>query len=312
MAVQPSSSGASDYRWRLSPGIMYMLLSTLAYAGVNTCVKQLNHWPTHQVILFRSVISLIITVSILRYQRVSPFWGYNHKWLVIRGLAGVGALYFYFYTLQRIPMASAVTIQYLSPIFTAIGAIFILGEGMKRQRWLFFLLSFVGVLFVKGIDTRLGMTDLVMGLLGALCSGLAYNAIRKLGAKENTLTIVMYFPLIALPITGLACLIDWHQPVGTEWLWGLAMGLFTQLGQVTATKAIQLESLGKVTFLNYLGVLYALGIGFIFYGEGYDPISMLGMVLVIAGVVLNLADQDKMRRMKRKVLKRNQATLNGQ
>lgn len=284
-----------------------MLLSTLAYMGVNTCVKELSDWPTHQIILFRSVVSLVITISYLISVNHKPFFGSNHKWLVIRGLAGIGALCFYFNTLQHIPMASAVTIQYLSPIFTAIGAWLLLDERMKTARWLYFLVSFIGVLLVKGIDPRLSLTDVGIGILGALCSGLAYTAIRKLGKTENAMVIVMYFPLIATPVTGLMCLFDWAKPTLAEWFIGLMMGLFTQAGQIWATKAVQSEPLNKITYLNYLGVIYALAIGLIGYNETFDLISLAGMGLVIIGVVMNLIDQDKRRRLKVKVINRQKA-----
>lgn len=290
-----------------SPGVRLMLLSTLAYMGVNTCVKELSSWPTHQIILFRSVVSLVITVSYLLSVKHRPFFGTNHKWLIIRGFAGIGALYFYFNTLQRIPMASAVTIQYLSPIFTAIGAWLLLDERMKTARWLYFLVSFIGVLLVKGIDPRLSLTDVGIGVLGALCSGLAYTAIRKLGKSENAMVIVMYFPLIATPVTGIMCLFNWSAPTPKEWLLGLLMGLFTQAGQIWATKAVQSEPLNKVTYLNYLGVIYALAIGLVGYNETFDLISLAGMGLVILGVVMNLIDQDKRRRLKVKVIKRQMA-----
>lgn len=286
-----------------------MILSTVAYAGVNTCVKQLSHWPTHQVIFFRAVISLVITLWMLRQLRVHNIWGKNKGWLIVRGLAGVSALYCYFLTLQHMPMASAVTIQYVNPIFTAIGATLILGETMKRKRWLFFLISFLGVVLVKGLDSRLQLSHVLIGLLGAASSGVAYTAIRKLGAKENALTIILYFPLLAMPITGLLCFGEWKQPAGMDWFWAILMGILTQAGQMTATKAIQLEKLSRITHLNYLGVVYALVIGFVWFGEGYQPLSLLGMGLVIGGIVLNLLDQDRMRQLRKKVLKRQSVSM---
>jgi drug/metabolite transporter (DMT)-like permease len=289
---------------KLSPGVQLMLLSTIAYMGVNTCVKQLSHLPTHEVIFFRAVTSLVMTLGYLWHAGVRPILGHRPSVLALRGVAGVGALFFYFYTLQHIPMATAVTIQYLNPIFTAILAFFFLQEKMKLQRWLYFLVSFCGVVLVKGVDSRLTAMDILLGIAGALCAGMAYNFIRKASKKEHAMVIILYFPLVATPVTGLACFFDWVAPVGFDWIWLLLLGLCTQLGQVWATYAIQNEALNKITYLNYLGVLYALLIGFFFYGETYDIISLCGMVLVIVGVVLNLIDQDKRRRLKVLVMKR--------
>src|SRR5690606_21747805 len=63
-----------------------------------------------------------------------PFFGNNKNWLLLRGVAGMTALFLFFYTLQNMPLASATTIQYLSPVFTVILAIFINRERVKQQK----------------------------------------------------------------------------------------------------------------------------------------------------------------------------------
>jgi drug/metabolite transporter (DMT)-like permease len=76
-------------------------------------------------------------------------------------------------------------------------------------------------------------------------------------------------------------------PQGTDWLWLLACGAFTQGAQVTMTRAYQLERLSRVAPLNYLGILYALGLGYLLFGESFGPLAYAGTALVLAGVGLN-------------------------
>ena len=66
------------------------------------------------------------------------------------------------------------------------------------------------------------------------------------------------------------------------------MGIFTQIAQLFMTKGIQSGLANKMISLKYIGTIYALAIGFILFGESYEIISLLGIVLVILGVVLNL------------------------
>lgn len=268
-----------------------MLLSTLAFALLNVCVKLLAHLPTLEIILFRSALSLALSYAALRRARV-PAWGQpeNRKFLLSRGTTGALALVLYFYTLQAMPLASAVTIQYLAPIFTAILGIFIVRERVHAWQWVFFGVSFAGVLLVKGVDARVAPGPLALGVASAVCSGLSYNAIRKLGGREPAMVVVLYSQLVVVPLSAAWCLAHWVTPA-TWQDWGLLLltGVFTQLSQVYKTKAYQAGPLASISSLDYLGVLYALELGFAFFEETFGLPSYAGMALVLLGVALNAA-----------------------
>ena len=279
----------------ITPGVRQMLLSTVLFAGMNACVKQLHHLPALEIIFFRSIFSIVASYVALRRLGVAPF-GQNHRLLISRGSTGALALVCYFASLQHLPLATAVTVQYLAPIFTTVLGIWLVGEGVRGWQWVFFGLSFGGVLLVQqgspagaavGGGAGPGLLFLGIGVLGALVSGLSYNAIRKLRGREHPLVIVFYFPLISLPIAAVACLFNWRTPQGTDWLWLLACGIFTQGAQVTMTRAYQLERLSRVAPLNYLGMFYALALGYLFFGEAFGPLAYGGMALVLLGVGLN-------------------------
>ncbi|MEX2596674.1 MAG: DMT family transporter, partial [Salibacteraceae bacterium] len=212
-------------------GIGYILLSSLAYAVVNFCVKFLENIPTHEIVFFRSIISLAICIVWIRQLGI-PFFGKNKKWLLIRGFSGMTALFLFFTTIKHMPLASATTIQYISPIFTVLLATQMQSERVRPVQWILFALAFIGVIMIKGFDERISFFYLGLGIASALISGLAYNAIMKCRKTDHPITVVLYFPLIATPIMGTACLtINWVTPQGTEWLLLLVMGVFTQIAQ---------------------------------------------------------------------------------
>ena len=127
-----------------------MFLSTLCFALANVFVKQVAHLPTMEIVFFRCALGVIFCYIGLR--KANADWrGSNRKLLLLRGLFGTTALYFFFLTVQNIPLASAMTIQYLSPIFTTIIAIFLLKESVKLFQWFCYALAFVGVLFGRGV-----------------------------------------------------------------------------------------------------------------------------------------------------------------
>ena len=275
-----------------SKGKSYMLASTGFYAILNLCVKELSYIPALEMIFFRSAISFVIC-SIGIWQAGVYFFGHNHKWLIIRGMAGIMALWLYFSSIQNMPLASAVAIQYTSPVFTAILATFLLKETMNKWKWLFFILSMIGVFLIKGFDSRLPVLYVLIGLASAGFSAIAYNAVRKLRHTEHPLVVILYFPMVAIPVAGTYCIFNWVSPIGWDWALVLVMGLCTQAGQYCMTKAIQMERLENVTFLNYAGIFFALVLGFLTYGETFGWISLLGMTFVAAGIFLNLFDREE-------------------
>lgn len=269
-----------------------MLLSTFAFSLMQLCVKYLPHLPATELVLFRSLISLILSLVYLQRIGVSP-WGNNRTWLVLRGLFGITALSMFFYTLQKMPLASAVTIQYLSPLFTSVFAIFILKERMAPIQWLFFGLSIAGVFVLKGFDPRINLLYMFLGLGSAFFAGLAYNAIRKVRGTDHPVVVVFYFPLIATPIMAVLSIFNWVRPTGWDWLILLGMGIFTQIGQVNMTKALQADAANKVTSLKYLGAVYALVYGYFFFDETYSWASIMGIGLILSGVLANVLTKKK-------------------
>jgi drug/metabolite transporter (DMT)-like permease len=270
----------------LTPAIKHMLLSTLSFAVMNVFIKKVSHFPAMEVVFFRCFISMLICMAILHREKVD--WkGSNRKLLLARGIFGTIALYTFFVTLSEIPLGTAVTIQYLSPIFTTVIAIFLLKEKVKAPQWLFFLVSFAGIVVIKGFDSRVSVYMLIIGIVSALASGFAYNMVRSLRDREHTMVVVLHFQLVGV-VAGLAfALFDWRMPQGIEWLYLLMIGICTQLGQVNLTKALQQERIANVSIYNYLGIIYALIFGFIFFGERYEWLALSGIVLVIGGVLLN-------------------------
>ncbi len=268
-------------------GVIYMMISVVGFSLMNLVVKFLPRIPATELVLFRSIVSLILSLSMIRQKGLNPF-GNNKKWLILRGVFGVIGLTTFFYTLQHLPIASAITIQYLSPIFTALFAIFILGERMRKVQWLFFLIAFAGIGVIKGFDSNISTLLLLFGITSAVFSGLAYNAIRKLKDSDHPVVVVFYFPLIATPIMAVASAFNWVTPIGWEWLLLILMGVFTQIAQVNMTKAYQAAPLNKVAPFKYAGVVLALAFDVWIFGVSYNWIVLLGIAMVIGGVVFNL------------------------
>lgn len=264
-----------------------MLLSTLAFFLANVFVKQVAHIPAMEIVFFRCVVATVFCVYGLRRAKASLI-GSNHLMLLLRGVFGTIALFCFFLTLQQMPLASAQTIQYLSPIFTATIAIFVLGEKVKAAQWVFYSIAFGGVLLIERFDSRISPLYLAIGILSALCSGMAYNLVRSLRGKEHPLTVVLHFQLVGAVVGFFSLFLQWELPNGWDWLFLFLVGVFSQIGQMFLTNALQRERIAGVAIVNYTGLVYAITIGWLVFGEAQGIISLAGMLLVVVGVLLSV------------------------
>jgi drug/metabolite transporter (DMT)-like permease len=277
---------SSDNRF-LTEGVRAMFLSTLAFSLANIFVKQVSHIPAMEVVFFRTTIAS--TFCIIGLYRAKADWrGTNRTLLLLRGVFGTTALFCFFITLQNMPLASAATIQYLSPIFTSIMAIFILSEKVQSMQWVFYGIAFLGVLLIQQIDTRVSWLYLSLGIIAAFCSGVAYNLVRSLRGREHPLTVVLHFQLVGVVVGLISLFFEWRTPVGWDWLFLFLIGVFSQLGQIFLTDALQKERAASVSIVNYTGLIYAITIGWFIFGETHSTETFIGMALVVVGVLASV------------------------
>lgn len=272
---------------KTSKGIYFMLGATLCFSFLSAIVKYLSHIPPNELMLFRTIISIIITFFQLRQLNISP-WGNQKKLLFLRGVFGSIALITFFISVQKMPLATTAILSYTTPIFTTIIGVLFLGQRVLKLQWACFLLSFIGILIIKGLDGDISIFYFVLGIISALSSAIVYNLISKVRTNDHPLVIVFYFPLVGFPVMLFWTCFNWVMPHGIDWILILAIGLLTQLGQIWMTKSLQIESLSRASSIQFLGIISSLLIGFFFFDELFTLINFLGIILVASGVLGNI------------------------
>ncbi len=267
--------------------IYYMVVSTVAFACMNVLLKYLTEYSTFELVFFRSLGTLFFTFIILIHRKI-PILGTHKRLLVFRGVIGVTSMSLFFMAIHYMPVGSAVGLRYISPIFAAIFALFILKEKVKPVQWLFFLLSFMGVIALKGFDKNVSIIGLVFAIAAAATSGLVYIVIRKIGDKEHPVVIVNYFMCIAAVVGGILSIFNWKTPHGIDILLLLSLGVLGYFGQLFMTKAFQIGETNIIAPVKYIEVVFSIAAGIGFLGEKYAMLSILGMVMIISGVLLNI------------------------
>ncbi|MGB1187411.1 DMT family transporter [Cycloclasticus pugetii] len=281
----------------------YMILSAFAFSIMALFVKLVGDHgiPVLEIVAARSLISLVISYLGLRREGIAVL-GTRKGLLAARGLIGFAALICVFYAITHLPLAEAMVLQYLHPMFTALLALFFLKEVLRVGTLVCIFLSFFGVLIIVQPDVLFSSTTVdfdfftvMIAIAGAFGSAVAYTLVRALGKTEHPLVIVMYFPLISLPASLILLWGDFVIPVGIEWFYLLAIGVATQVGQVGLTKSMRTESAGRATSFGYLQVVFAMLLGMLFYQEYPSLNTLLGAGLIIIGAYLNLTWKEKVK-----------------
>jgi len=275
-----------------TPSIRYMFFATIFFATVQAFVKYLSDYSVYQLLFFRSSISVLFCVFYLKSQRL-PLIGNNQKLLLLRALFGLIGMAFFFITIKEIPLGAAVSLQYTSPIFTAIFAVFFLKEKVYSIQWLLFLGAFLGVVLLKGFDARIDIVNLVIGIVGAISSGLVYVIIRKIGTSEHPIVIVNYFMTLSMVISGILMIPFWINPTLEAWIFLILIGALGYFGQVYLTKALQVEKASRTIQVKYIEVVFSLIIGLLWFGESYKMISLLGILLIVGSMFINISIKNK-------------------
>lgn len=283
-------------KWK---AVRYMIIGMLGFACLNFVVKYLDHISAFQLVFFRAVGTLFITLPILYTKQINPLG--NKKWLLLsRALVGFTSLLLYFLALKLMPLGTCVTLRYLAPIFAAIFALWILGEVVKIPQWFFFFISFSGVFLIKGLDPDLSTLGTILVLISGALSGLVLVIIRKIGYNDHPIVIVNYFMVVSALLGLLGSLKYWTTPNAMDWPFLILLGAFGFIGQYYMTKAVQLETTDVIAPIKYVEIPFTVLIGMTFFGESYGWISVLGFSLIIGGLIANIFYKSRINK-KRKV-----------
>ena len=275
--------------------VWYMLLSALGFALMAACVKEVSRLgiPVLEIVAARAVVSGIISYVDIKRKKLS-LWGNNKPLLIARGVVGTFALMFVYYAVTTLPLAEATVLQYLHPIFTAILALFFLKESIQRSTIACILLSLFGLFIIlqPNLQTTASFhyhwLSIGSGIMGAFGSAVAYILIKKLTKTDDSSVIIFYFPVLAFPIAMLMLGNDFVMPSMVAAGLLILVGIFTQIGQVGLTKALNSADASKATAYAYVQVLFSVFIGWAYFSEVPVYTTVIGGGLIMTGALINV------------------------
>ncbi len=273
-----------------------MVFASLLFATMGVCVKfAAQLYGTGELVMYRGLIGAVMVFIIARTRKTSlrtELVG-MHVW---RSVVGVTALALWFYAIAGLPLATAITLNYMSSVWMAvflIGGSVALGSTRVDSRLVAtIMLGFVGVALVLrptfGQDqTGAGITGLVSGMLAAV----AYLQVAALArAGEPALRTVFYFS-VGSALAGLALAgvegFNNHSWRGAALL--LAIGVLATSAQIMMTRAYTIGRPLANASLQYLGIVFSAIYGVWLFQESLSWSAILGMGLIVgAGLAATL------------------------
>lgn len=273
-----------------------MLLATFFFATMAVGIKVAGaDFNTFELVFYRGAVGVVFIWLILR-SRGTPITTrvpWMHAW---RSLVGVFSLTTWFYAIAHLPLATAMTLNYMSGVWVAafvVGGSVLYGQSARQGPLICTVLaSFAGVIML--LQPTLAQNQLFAGLIGLLSgmgAAMAYlqvTALGKVGEPEGR--VVFYFS-VGTTLVGLAgALWFGFTPLGSaRWqsiAWLVPIGVLASLGQWCLTRAYSRGSTLLVANLQYAGIVFAAGYGWLLFDNQIAPIGWAGVALIIASGIL--------------------------
>lgn len=199
-----------------------------------------------------------------------------------RGFVHAIGLSLWFYALPHLALADMTAIGYTGPIFSMIGAAYLLGEKMRLDRWVAALVGFIGVLIVVGprLSGSGGWYSLIM-LASAPVFSLSFLLTKILTRHENPQTIVVWQGITVSIITLPMALWAWQTPTAAQWIMLVITGVLGSLGHFFLTHSLRAADVSSTQSVKFLDLLWATAWGFLIFGDHPSSTTLLGGVVIV-------------------------------
>ena len=281
---------------------LWMLLGAAFFATMGVCVKYGSaHFNSAELVFYRGVVGCIFLVVIAQQQNISLRTQYlgMHVW---RSIIGVTSLSAWFYAIAKLPLATAMTLNYMSSVWIAA---FIVGGSLINWKpsegksacsqgplALTVMAGFAGVIMV--LRPTMAQDQIYAGLIGLMsgfCAAFAYMQVTALGRIGEPETRTVFYFAIGTILAGLAGMA--FMGISTwEWehaVWLIPVGIFASLGQLCMTRAYSHGATLVVANLQYSGIVFAALYSLLLFGDDIPLIGWAGMALItLSGISATL------------------------
>lgn len=272
-------------------GSLWMLVAALGFAIMGALVKLGAHkFSSIELVFYRSLFGLVF-ISIFIVQNKLPLATPVMRKQMSRAAVGFTALILFFYAIAHLPLATAITLNYTSPLFLAVLTPILLKEKPKKTLLIALVIGFAGVtLLLKPTINQSQWLAGSLGLLSGIGAALAYIHVKQLGqANEPDWRTVFYFTLVSSVCAGVWMLFDhFHALTWSDLPLLLGLGVSATIAQLALTRAYRTGDTLVVASLAYVTILLASLFGVIWWHEHLSADAWLAIGLIILSGIISI------------------------
>ena len=270
------------YRQNPRLAAIYIVSSGFMFAIMGACIKLVSEdVSTEFIVFFRNLFGFMVLLPFLVKNGLSTLATQLPWWHLGRSLAGLAAMYCFFYSIAYIPLSESVLLSYTTPLFAPFMAYFLLKEKFSSRLLLAIVVGFIGVTFLLNPEFNQFSWVSLVALSAGMFAAMAMTAIRRMSKTEPASRILFYYGFICTSVSALPLLALDSFPDARALMILVAVGAFATLGQFFLTRGYSTATAAQVGPFTYSTVLFATILGIVFWQEIPSMNTAIGIILVV-------------------------------
>lgn len=283
-------------------GALFMVGSMICFAVNDAVIKSLGGvLPIFQTLAVRGgIVVIVLAVMVMRSGwRVQELRRRDKMILLLRVAAEVGAAFFIVTALFNMELANMTAILQILPLTIPLAAFIFLGEPLGWRRLLAIFIGFLGMLFIVKPGSDGFNVYSLFCLAAVICVTIRDLTARSLGAKLSSQEMSLFAAIGVFGAASVAMMFEpWVAISLTSWaaLCGSSLAIF--LGYLVSVYAIRTGDVSFTAQFRYIGLIAALILGYVFFGEWPDRLALMGAAIIVGTGAFTLYRQQASRRVK--------------
>jgi drug/metabolite transporter (DMT)-like permease len=263
-------------------GLLLAAMAGLLFVSMDTIAKLATQGLAVEMVVWgRYAFHVLVMLILFPGRRLVPLTQTTRPIpLIARGVLLLGCTFCFFLALSHIPLADATAITFSEPLLAVALSIPLLGERVGIRRWTAVIIGWLGVMVI----IRPGFQDvhwayfLVLGV--AVMFSLYAILTRRLSQTEDPMTMLFYMGVTGFIGSTIMILFSWQTPTLAQWGMMATIGVIGGVSHLIIIYAYRLAEVSLVAPFMYLNLLWAVGLGYLVFGDLPDQLTLLGAFIV--------------------------------
>lgn len=264
--------------WSATSGLVFVLLNTV----MRGLALQIDPFQTQ---FLRYLAGVTVMLPLVLRGGVGSVMPHDVRGQLLRGGVHTVGLYLWFLALPHISLADTTAIGFTTPIFIMIGAVLVLKEPMRWERWVAAAIGFTGVLLVVAPQLTGGSCHALVMLASSPVFAASYLITKALTRYERAAVIVVWQAISVTACSLPLALLHWQWPTAGQWALVLLCGVLGSTGHYCLTRSFTVTDISATQSVKFLDLVWAALLGWMVFGAWPSQWSLVGGAVICASTV---------------------------